>query len=294
MNILDGKLVSQTVKDELREKTASIIKRHGRTPHLAAILVGSNGASETYVASKIKSCEETGFKSTLIRLDENAGEEALTNAIQQLNNDDDVDGILVQLPLPEHINEEHIISLIDPDKDVDGFHPVSVGRMVQGLPTFIPATPYGIMLLLKHYNIETSGKHAVVIGRSNIVGRPISILLSQAANPGNCTVTLCHSKTVNLNEICLQADIIVAALGKPLFLTADMVKENAVVIDVGITRVPDVSKKSGFALKGDVDFENVAPKCAYITPVPGGVGLMTIAALLTNTLRAFTQKIPVS
>jgi methylenetetrahydrofolate dehydrogenase (NADP+)/methenyltetrahydrofolate cyclohydrolase len=212
------------------------------------------------------------------------------NAIHTLNNDEDVDGILVQLPLPKQINEEKIINLIDPSKDVDGFHPISVGKMVQGLPTFISATPYGVMLLLKYYNIDTAGKHAVVIGRSNIVGRPMSILLSQNTNPGNCTVTLCHSRTQNLKDICLQADIIVAALGIPGFLKADMVKENAVVIDVGITRIEDKTKKSGYGLKGDVDFENVAPKCSYITPVPGGVGLMTIAALLTNTYNAVLQK----
>ncbi len=249
-------------------------------------MVGSNGASETYVASKVKNCEEIGFKSTLIRLDEAVTEQELIDTIEQLNKDADVDGILVQLPLPKQINEDKIISLINPKKDVDGFHPMSIGKMVQGLPTFIPATPYGIMLMLEHYKIETKGKHAVVIGRSNIVGRPISILLSRNSNPGNCTVTVCHSHTHNLKEICLQADIIVAALGRPGFLTADMVKENAVVIDVGITRVPDASKKSGFSIKGDVDFENVAPKCSYITPVPGGVGLMTIGALLMNTYNA--------
>lgn len=286
MQILDGKLVAQQVKDELKNKTASLINAGHKIPHLAAILIGTNGASETYVASKIKSCNEIGFKSTFIRFDENAEEKEVINAIEKLNADNDVDGILVQLPLPRQIDEEKIINLIDPSKDVDGFHPVSVGKMTQGLPSFIAATPYGIMLLLKYYNIETSGKHAVVIGRSNIVGRPMSVLLSQNTNPGNCTVTLCHSRTKNLKELCLQADIIVAALGKPGFLTADMVKENAVVIDVGITRVKDETKKSGFALKGDVDFEQVAPKCSFITPVPGGVGLMTIAALLTNTLTA--------
>ncbi len=221
-----------------------------------------------------------------MRFDENISEAELVAATEKLNNDADVDGILVQLPLPKQISEEKVISLISPDKDVDGFHPVSVGRLVQGLPTFVPATPYGIMLMLEHYKIETAGKHAVVIGRSNIVGRPMSILLSQNTNPGNCTVTVCHSRTTNLKEICLQADIIVAALGKPGFLTADMVKDGAVVIDVGITRVADTSKKSGFAIKGDVDFENVAPKCSYITPVPGGVGLMTIGALMMNTYNA--------
>lgn len=290
MQLLDGKVVSQSVKDTLKEKVAQLTLKGLKPPHLAAVLVGSNGASETYVASKVKNCEEVGFKSTLIRLDANVEESVLISTIQQLNNDADVDGILVQLPLPKQISEEKIISLIHPDKDVDGFHPMSIGKMVQGLPTFIPATPYGIMLMLEHYKIETKGKYAVVIGRSNIVGRPISILLSRNTNPGNCTVTVCHSHTPNLKEICLQADIIVAALGNPGFLTADMVKENAVIVDVGITRVTDASKKNGFSIKGDVDFENVAPKSSYITPVPGGVGLMTIAALLMNTYNACLQK----
>jgi methylenetetrahydrofolate dehydrogenase (NADP+) / methenyltetrahydrofolate cyclohydrolase len=291
MQILDGKIVSQAVKDSIKQKTARLKEQGKKTPHLAAILIGNNGASETYVASKVKSCEEVGFKSTLIRLDAEVEEAALISAVEQLNNDADVDGILVQLPLPKQISEEKIINLIHPDKDVDGFHPMSIGKMVLGQPAFIPATPYGILLMLEHYQIETKGKHAVIIGRSNIVGRPISILLNRNAYPGNCTVTVCHSHTPNLKEICLQADIIVAALGKPQFLTADMVKENAVVVDVGITRVADASKKSGFAIKGDVDFANVAPKCSYITPVPGGVGLMTIAALLMNTYNACTQKI---
>ncbi len=289
MQILDGKLVAQAVKNDLREKTNILIQQNKKRPHLAAILVGTDGASETYVASKIKNCEEVGFKSSFFRFDANAAEEDVISKIQELNNDVDVDGILVQLPLPKHISEEKIINIINPAKDVDGFHPGSVGKMVQGLPSFISATPYGIMLMLEHYNIDTEGKHAVVIGRSNIVGRPMSILLSQNSNPGNCTVTICHSKTKNLKEICQQADIIVAALGKVSFLTADMVKENAIVIDVGITRVPDATKKSGFAIKGDVDFENVAPKTSFITPVPGGVGLMTIAALLKNTYNACIQ-----
>jgi methylenetetrahydrofolate dehydrogenase (NADP+) / methenyltetrahydrofolate cyclohydrolase len=286
MNILDGKLVSQVTKDLLKTKTAQRVKDGKKTPHLAAVLVGNNGASETYVASKVKNCAEIGFGSTLIRLAEDAPEAELIDIINKLNVNDDIDGILVQLPLPKHIDEQKIINLINPEKDVDGFHPVSTGRMVQGLPAFIPATPYGILMLLEHYNIETKGKHAVVIGRSNIVGRPISILLSRNGYPGNCTVTVCHSHTPNLAALCLQADIIVAALGRPGFLTADMVKENAVVVDVGITRVADSSKKSGFAIKGDVDFDNVAPKCSFITPVPGGVGLMTIAALMTNTYNA--------
>ena len=290
MILLDGKIASQSIKDSLKQKLLLLKDQHKKTPHLAAILIGSNGASETYVASKIKSCAEVGFNSTLIRLDEAISEDKLVEAITDLNRNDDIDGILVQLPLPAHMNEERIINLVDPGKDVDGFHPLNTGKMMQGLPTFIPATPYGIMLLLEHYKLETAGKHAVVIGRSNIVGRPISVLLSQNSNPGNCTVTVCHSRTRNLKEICLQADIIVAALGKAVFLKADMVKENAVVIDVGITRVADAAKKSGFTLKGDVDFENVAPKCSYITPVPGGVGLMTIAALLMNTYNAYMQK----
>ena len=290
MQLLDGKLVAQSVKDTLKEKVSQLLLKGIKPPHLAAILIGSHGASETYVASKVKNCEEVGFKSTLIRLPAAVDENVLISTLQQLNNDAAIDGILVQLPLPKQISEEKIISLIHPDKDVDGFHPMSVGKMVQGLPTFIPATPYGIMLMLEYYHIETKGKHAVIIGRSNIVGRPISILLSRNTNPGNSTVTVCHSHTPNLKEICLQADIIVAALGKPGFLTAGMVKENAVVIDVGITRVADTSKKSGFTIKGDVDFENVAPKCSFITPVPGGVGLMTIAALLMNTYNACLQK----
>jgi methylenetetrahydrofolate dehydrogenase (NADP+)/methenyltetrahydrofolate cyclohydrolase len=290
MQILDGKVVSQSVKDSLKEKTSLLNQQGKRAPHLAAILVGNNGASETYVASKIKNCEETGFKSSLIRLDDKVEESTLIAAIEKLNRDDSVDGILVQLPLPPQINEQTIISLIDPSKDVDGFHPVSTGRMIQGLPSFIPATPFGIMLMLEYYRIETAGRHAVVIGRSNIVGRPISILLSQPGDYCNCTVTVCHSRTKNLSGLCRQADIIVAALGKPGFLTADMVKEGAVIIDVGITRVADASKKSGFAIKGDVDFENVAPRSGFITPVPGGVGLMTIAALLKNTYNAYLQR----
>jgi methylenetetrahydrofolate dehydrogenase (NADP+)/methenyltetrahydrofolate cyclohydrolase len=290
MQILDGKIVSQSVKDLLKTKTDSLKAAGKKTPHLAAILIGNNGASETYVASKVKTCNEIGFKSSLIRFEETIAEAELVAAIEQLNTDEDIDGILVQLPLPKQISEEKIISLISPDKDVDGFHPVSIGKLVQGLPAFIPATPYGIMLMLEHYKIETSGKHAVIIGRSNIVGRPMSILLSQNTYPGNCTVTICHSRTNNLKEICLQADIIVAALGKPGFLKADMVKHGAVVIDVGITRVADATKKTGFAIKGDVDFEHVAPKCSYITPVPGGVGLMTIGALMMNTFNAAEQK----
>lgn len=291
MKLLDGKLVSQAVKDDLKTKTSQLREKGGKIPHLAAILVGNNGASETYVASKVKSCEEIGFRSTLTRLEEQVSEAELLQHIKQLNDDADVDGILVQLPLPKHISEQKVIDTIAAEKDVDGFHPVSVGRMVQGLPSFLPATPYGILLLLEHYNIETKGKHAVVIGRSNIVGRPISILLNRNAYPGNCTVTVCHSHTPNLKDICLQGDIVIAALGRPEFLTADMVKEGAVVVDVGITRVKDERKKSGFAIKGDVAFNEVAPKCSYITPVPGGVGPMTIAALLMNTYNSATRSV---
>lgn len=289
MQILDGKKVSQEIKDNLRKKINESNQLQKRAPHLAAILIGNNGASETYVASKIRNCEEVGFKSSLVRFENEVSESALVNAIEKLNTDDGVDGILVQLPLPKHINEEKIINLINPDKDVDGFHPISTGKLVQGSPTFIPATPFGIMMMLEHYGIETNGKHAVVIGRSNIVGRPISILLNQNTNPGNCTVTVCHSRTKNLASYTQQADIIIAALGIPGFLKSDMVKEGAVVIDVGITRVEDTSKKSGFSIKGDVDFEQVAPKCSYISPVPGGVGLMTIAGLLQNTYQAWLQ-----
>ncbi|MFM9910972.1 MAG: bifunctional 5,10-methylenetetrahydrofolate dehydrogenase/5,10-methenyltetrahydrofolate cyclohydrolase [Chitinophagaceae bacterium] len=286
MEILDGNLVSQATKDELKIKVAQLITEGKKIPHLAAILVGTSGASETYVASKVKTCEEIGFKSTLKRVDESISEFKLLGIIEDLNNDPDVDGILVQLPLPKHISDEKVINTIDAQKDVDGFHPVSIGKMVQGLSTFIPATPHGVMLMLEHYKIETKGKHAVVIGRSNIVGRPMSILLSANSNPGNCTVTICHSHTQNLKEICRNADIIVAALGKPEFVTADMIKPGAVVIDVGITRVADPSKKRGYTIKGDVLFSEVAPLCSYITPVPGGVGPMTIAALMKNTYKA--------
>ena len=289
MQILDGKATSKAIIDELKIKVAQLSTEGKKIPQLAAVLVGNDGASETYVAAKVKACNDIGFKSSLIRLDADTSESKLLDIVEDLNNDPDVDGILVQLPLPKHISDEKVINAIHPQKDVDGFHPISVGRMVQGLPTFVPATPYGIMLLLKHYNIDTKGMNAVVVGRSNIVGRPMSILLSSNTNPGNCTVTICHSHTKNLKEICANADILVAALGKAEFVKADMVKEGAIVIDVGITRVVDASKKSGFALKGDVDFAAVSPKCSFITPVPGGVGPMTIAALMTNTYRACTE-----
>lgn len=288
MQILDGKIASQSVKENLKKEIEKITDK--RPPHLAAILIGNNGASETYVASKVKNCEETGFKSSLIRFPDDCTEAILIQEIEKLNNDEDVDGILVQLPLPNHIDENKIINLIAPGKDVDGFSPVSMGNLALGNPSFIPATPYGIMLMLEHYNIETRGKHAVIIGRSNIVGRPMSILLSQSGKYGDCTVTVCHSRTKNIKELCLQADIIVAAIGKPGFVTADMVNPGAIIIDVGITRVPDSSKKSGFAIKGDVDYDAVAPLSSYITPVPGGVGLMTIAALLKNTFNAYQKR----
>jgi len=290
MQILDGKIVSQAVKDSVKEKTKVLKEEGKKAPHLAAVLVGSNGASETYVASKVKQCAEIGFQSTLIRLETDVAEDILLLKIEALNNDPAVDGILVQLPLPKHINAQKVIESIDPAKDVDGFHPSSAGKLVQGLPTFIPATPYGIMLMLDHFNIETKGKHAVVVGRSNIVGRPMSILLSSNIEHGNCTVTICHSHTYNLKEMCLQADILVAALGKPEFVKEDMVKQGAVVIDVGITRVEDATAKKGFRIKGDVAYDEVAPKTSAITPVPGGVGLMTIAGLLKNTLQAYYQR----
>ena len=290
MEILDGKIASSHIKKQLKKEAEQIQLSGNRPPHLAAILVGNNGASETYVAGKVKNCAEIGFASTLIRLEEMVTEDELLNEIKKLNQNEAVDGILVQLPLPKHISEQKVIETVSPQKDVDGFHPVSAGKLVQGLPTFISATPYGIMLMLAYYNIQTKGKHAVVIGRSNIVGRPMSILLSSNIAYGNCTVTLCHSHTPNLADVCRSADILVAALGKPEFVKADMVKEGAVVIDVGITRVADSSTKSGFRLKGDVAFAEVAPKTSWITPVPGGVGLMTIAGLLKNTLQAYQMR----
>jgi methylenetetrahydrofolate dehydrogenase (NADP+)/methenyltetrahydrofolate cyclohydrolase len=287
MQLLDGKIAAQSIKDQLKRKMDALINEGKRAPHLVAILVGNDGASETYVASKIRNCSEIGFRSSLIRLEDSSPEENLIKALEQLNADDEVDGILVQLPLPKQMDERKIIQLIHPDKDVDGFHPINAGRMLQGLRCFIPATPLGILLLLEHYRIETSGKNVVVIGRSNIVGRPISVLMSQDRPQGNATVTVTHSRSKDLPAICRQADIIIAALGKPLFLKADMVKSGAVVVDVGISRVADNNKKSGFSIRGDVDFETVAPKCSFISPVPGGVGLMTIAALLHNTLMAY-------
>ncbi len=290
MQILDGKLASKAIKDDLKTKISALTSVGNKTPHLSAVLVGNDPASETYVASKVKNCIEIGIKSTLIRFDTNISEEKLLACINELNKNDDIDGILVQLPLPNHISEEKVINKILPEKDVDGFNPVSIGNMVLGFSTFISATPYGIILLLQHYKIDTTGKNVVVIGRSNIVGTPISILLSRNTDYGNATVTLCHSRSKNLTEICNKADILIAAIGKPKFVTAYMVKQDAVVIDVGINRVKDETKKSGYALTGDVDFENVSVKCSYITPVPGGVGLMTIAALLMNTYTACMKK----
>ena len=290
MQLLDGKVAAAAIKEKLKLAVNARKEAGKKIPHLAVIIVGNDGASETYVASKVKTSEEIGFGSTLVRFDENISENLLLEQITLFNNNEDIDGLLVQLPLPEHISEDRVIETIDPNKDVDGFHPNSAGRLVQGLDTFIPATPYGIKLMLEHFGIETAGKHAVVIGRSNIVGRPMSILLSSQHKYGNCTVTVCHSKTQDLGSFTRQADILVAALGRPGFLKADMVKDGAVVVDVGITRVPDATKKRGFAIKGDVDFDEVAPKSAWITPVPGGVGLMTIGALMTNTLKACERK----
>ena len=286
MELLDGKATARSIKQEIAEEVKKMKADGVREPHLVAVLVGHDGGSESYVAYKIKDCEEVGFKSSLIRYEDDVTEDELLKCVHDLNNDDNVDGFIVQLPLPKHISEENITLAIDPKKDVDGFHPQNVGQMTMGLPAFVSATPQGIMELIKRYHIETSGKHAVVLGRSNIVGRPMSILLSLKGDPGNATVTVCHSRTQNLKEICRQADILIAALGSPGFVTADMVKEGAVVIDVGTTRVPSDKTKSGFKLTGDVVFDEVAPKCSYITPVPGGVGPMTRASLLINTLKA--------
>ena len=291
MNLIDGKAVSAQIKIEIAEEVKQIKASGGKTPHLAAVLVGHDGGSETYVANKVKACEQVGFKSTLIRYEDDVTEEELLKCVNRLNKDTDIDGFIVQLPLPNHISEIKITEAIDYRKDVDGFHPVNVGRMSLGMPCFLSASPSGILELLKRYNIETKGKHCVVLGRSNIVGKPVSMLMMQKTYPGDCTVTVCHSRTNNIKEICLQADIIIAALGVPEFLTGDMVKEGSVVIDVGTTRVPSNKTKSGFKLKGDVKFDEVAPKCSYITPVPGGVGPMTIVSLLKNTLLAGKKEI---
>jgi methylenetetrahydrofolate dehydrogenase (NADP+) / methenyltetrahydrofolate cyclohydrolase len=291
MQLIDGKRIAGEIKLEIASEVEKLVSSGKKKPHLAAILVGHDGGSETYVANKVKSCAEVGFESTLIRFEDNVSEKELLDKVNELNNNNEIDGFIVQLPLPKHISENKVIEAIDYKKDVDGFHPINTGRLLKGMPCFISATPYGIMELLKRYNIETSGKHCVVLGRSNIVGRPISILLSLKTNPGDATVTVCHSKTHNLKEICNSADIIIAAIGIPEFLKADMVKEGTVVIDVGTTRVKSDLTKSGFKLKGDVDFDQVAPKCSFISPVPGGVGLMTIVALLKNTLLAAKKEI---
>lgn len=289
MTLIDGKKTASEIKQEIAAAVADLTARGERAPHLAAILVGHDGGSETYVANKVKACEECGFKSSLIRFDDDVTEERLLEEIKRLNDDSDVDGFIVQLPLPRHIDEQNIIRAIDPSKDVDGFHPINVGRMSVGLPCFLPATPAGIMELLKRYGVKTRGKHAVVLGRSNIVGKPMASLLMQKSDPGNCTVTVCHSATPDIKEICLQADIIVAALGQPGFVTEDMVKTGATIIDVGTTRVDDATRKRGWRLRGDVDFDNVAEKCEFITPVPGGVGPMTICSLMINTMKARTE-----
>lgn len=289
MTLIDGKKTASEIKQEIAAAVADLTARGERAPHLAAILVGHDGGSETYVANKVKACEECGFKSSLIRFDDDVTEERLLEEIKRLNDDSDVDGFIVQLPLPRHIDEQNIIRAIDPSKDVDGFHPINVGRMSVGLPGFLPATPAGIMELLKRYGVKTRGKHAVVLGRSNIVGKPMASLLMQKSDPGNCTVTVCHSATPDIKEICRQADIIVAALGQPGFVTEDMVKTGATIIDVGTTRVDDATRKRGWRLRGDVDFDNVAEKCEFITPVPGGVGPMTICSLMINTMKARTE-----
>ncbi len=291
MILLDGKLLSAQIKQEIAAEVAQIKASGGKIPHLVAILVGTAGRSETYVASKMKSCEEVGMHSTLIRFDDDVTEAELLKAVEDVNNNPDMDGLIVQLPLPKQVDPDKVMEAIDPAKDVDGFHPTNVGRMAKGLPAYVSATPQGILEMLKRYDIPTSGKHCVVVGRSQIVGLPMSILMQRNGYPGNCTVTLTHSKTQHLAEICRSADILIAALGKPEFVTADMVKDGAVVIDVGLERVPDDSKKSGFALKGDVKFDEVAPKTSYITPVPGGVGLMTICSLMQNTVKAARREV---
>ncbi len=291
MQLIDGKAIAATIKREIAEQVEKMIAAGNKRPHLAAILVGHDGGSETYVANKVRACEECGFTSTLIRYEDDVTEAELLAKVQELNEDADVDGFIVQLPLPRHIDEQKVTEAIDYRKDVDGFHPVNAGRLSIGLPCFLSATPNGIMELLRRYNIDTKGKKCVVLGRSNIVGKPVASLMMQKQIPGDATVTVCHSHTANIAEECRNADIIIAALGQPHFVKADMVKEGAVIIDVGTTRVPDATRKSGFRLCGDVDFENVAPKCSYITPVPGGVGPMTIVSLMKNTLLAATHEI---
>lgn len=290
MVILDGKATSEKIKMEIAQMVKDKVAAGGKRPHLAAILVGNDGASQTYVGNKERACAQVGFNSTLHRFPAEITQVELIRKIDEINRNDDVDGLIVQLPLPGHIDEDAVINAIDPSKDVDGFHPVNVGKMTLGLPTFLPATPYGILRLLDEYGIETSGKHCVIIGRSNIVGRPLANLMSLKDNPGDCTVTICHSRTKNIELYTKQADIIIAALGSPGFLKGDMVREGTVIVDVGITRITDPSKKSGYRLEGDVDFESVAPKASYITPVPGGVGPMTIVSLMVNTLKAAEGK----
>jgi len=290
-NIIDGKAVAAEIKQEIKDEVLQLIKNGGKVPHLAAILVGHDGGSETYVANKVKACEDVGFQSTLIRYEDHVSETELMEKIEELNHDREVDGFIVQLPLPAHISSQKIIEAIDYRKDVDGFHPINVGRLSLGLPCYKSATPFGIIELLKRYNIETKGKHCVILGRSNIVGKPLAMLMMQKTNPGDCTVTVCHSRSDNLLEMCRNADIIIAALGSPEFVKASMVKEGVVVIDVGTTRLPSSVTKSGFKLTGDVAFNEVAPKCSYITPVPGGVGPMTIISLLRNTLIAAKKEI---
>lgn len=284
MQLIDGKKTAATIREQIAVDVKDLLNKGGKAPHLVAVIVGNDGASHTYVNGKIKACELAGFKSGLVKYEADVTEEKLLQTVKELNEDDNVDGFIVQLPLPDHIDEKKVTEAIDPNKDVDGFHPTNIGRMVLGLPTFLPATPFGILQLLEHYNIETSGKHCVVVGRSHIVGTPMTLLMSRKANPGNCTVTIAHSRTKDLKAETLRADILIAALGKPGFITKDMVKEGAVVIDVGTTRVADATKKRGYAVKGDVLFEEVAEKCSFITPVPGGVGPMTIVSLLKNTL----------
>lgn len=291
MQLIDGKAVAAEIKREIAREVEEIASKGGKTPHLAAVLVGHDGGSETYVAHKVKACGECGFKSTLIRFEDDVTEERLLEEVERLNNDPDIDGFIVQLPLPKHISEQKVIEAIDYRKDVDGFHPINVGRMSIGLPCFVSATPAGIMELLKRYNIDTQGKRCVVLGRSNIVGKPVASLMMQKSDPGNATVTVCHSRSIGIKDICREADIIIAALGSPEFVTADMVKPGAVIIDVGTTRVPSDKTKSGFKLTGDVKFDEVAPLCSYITPVPGGVGPMTIVSLMRNTLLAGKKEI---
>lgn len=291
MHLLDGKIASSEIKHQLKNDVLEMLAQGKRAPHLCALLVGNNAASETYVASKVKNCAEVGFKSSLIRLPDTVSEFDLLHKIREVNADDSIDGLIVQLPLPEHINVHKVTATILPTKDVDGFSPVNSGRLIQNYPCYIPATPYGILLMLEHYRIDTSGKHCVILGRSNIVGTPMSLLMARNGYPGNCTVTLCHSKTANLSEFTLKADILIAALGRPNFVKANMVKEGVVVIDVGITRMPSTETKSGFKITGDVYFEEVSKKSEWITPVPGGVGLMTIVGLLKNTLKAAKKEV---